>query len=282
MATDHPSVGGVPPVNLRRNGRGLPTHLAGTLCALGVLLSYACTTDVTGLAGDATITLTIATIGADLDSDGYQLIVDADTVPVTANRIYRFSKASGNHLIELKGLAANCMAAPGRHVVALAGKDVAVSFQVTCRATSAVIAITTTTTGTPGTEYYVVRVGSVHTQPIAPTDRAFFTVASAGSWAVQLERQPPGCVVQGENPRSIGVSTGGVVRDTARTQFSVTCAPSVAVVTTTTGADDGSGDATFRITPVPTACHEQATHGWSQTLCVSPCSCSGAYAGQRQ
>ncbi len=47
--------------------------------------------------------------------------------------------------------------------------------------------------------------------------------------------------------------------------------PSTRHVTVLAIGGDGSGDATFRMTPVPTATYERATYAWTQTVCVSPC-----------
>lgn len=77
--------------------------------------------------------------------------------------------------------------------------------------------ITTATTGDPG-EDYTVNVDGASPRTIAPTATLSIPDVEVGSHVVLLTL-PTGCILEGENPRTIAVAEGA----TATMAFIVTC-----------------------------------------------------------
>ena len=85
---------------------------------------------------DATINVTVATDGVDLDPDGYSVVID--TAPprhFTVNSSSGVPVRPGTHVVRLDGLSSNCASSGGtmRSTSVAAGLSATVDFHVDCR-----------------------------------------------------------------------------------------------------------------------------------------------------
>ena len=101
---------------------------------------------VTCVPGTGSLTITVATTGAPIDLDGYQVSVD-DGVPqtVTVNGTLTLPALGlGEHVVALTGLAPNCEVTGEnpRPVTVVASEEATLAFAVTCTATTGSLAIT--------------------------------------------------------------------------------------------------------------------------------------------
>lgn len=100
--------------------------------SLLAVLTFACgdgTAPVTGA-----VRIHVATLGEELDTDGYDVTVDDGTPrPVQTGTVVITGLAPGTHALKFGGTAINCAASPGnRQVVVLANDTTDVEFDVTC------------------------------------------------------------------------------------------------------------------------------------------------------
>lgn len=90
----------------------------------------------TGESGIGSLRVSVSTTGEDLDLDGYVLRVDGvDSQSVSVAGAQVFSDlAAGSHLVELSGVAENCLASNGnsRSVTVVSGGTSEVAFAVDC------------------------------------------------------------------------------------------------------------------------------------------------------
>jgi Tol biopolymer transport system component len=122
---------------------------------------------------------------------------------------------------------------------------------VSCVAVTGSVTVTATTTGADAAlDGYTVQVDAA--VPRALTTNGTVTVdgLGAGSHSVSVGGVASNCSVGGANPRSISVTTGNTIRDTARTAFQVSCvrAPKIAFVRdgqVAVALADGTNVATF-------------------------------------
>jgi Tol biopolymer transport system component len=194
--------------------------------------------------------VTAATSGTDLDGNGYTLRVDGGSpVPLTVNGAATVQGLSGgSHSIQLDDAAGNCTVGgdnPRTFNVTTGGltRDTArTTFSVSCVAVTAVVRVTAATSGidVDPDGYTAVHVDEGTAQAIALNGTVTFAGLAAGSHSIRLDGVLGNCLVGGENPRTLPVTTGGLTRDTARTTFSVDCVAatgSIEVSTATSGAD---------------------------------------------
>lgn len=87
------------------------------------------------------ITVMTETTGANLDSDGYLVTVDANAgtaQPIGINDAVTFSSVSaGSHTVALSGIAPNCFTNSTQTLTVIAGQTVQATFSVTCTSTIA-------------------------------------------------------------------------------------------------------------------------------------------------
>src|SRR2546426_674744 len=222
------------------------TRLA--LVALAAALSTACgegpLVPTTGA-----IRIALSTIGADPDADGYAVQVDAGTAQALAvSGTIRFEGLqAGSHTVTLAGAATNCPVAADnpRTVSVTTGavkRDTArTTFQVTCVATTAVIQVTTATSGIDlDPNGYAVQIDGASLRQLLAAGTVTIDGLAGGDHSVVLSGAAANCTVGGDNPRTLHVITGGAARDTARTLFQVTCVAvtgSIEVKAATSGGD---------------------------------------------
>jgi hypothetical protein len=190
----------------------------------------------------------VTTTGLDLPTTSYDIVMDGGqsvTVPVNSSAsIGRLT--AGDHSVALNGLSANCtVSGPNPVTVTVpSGKTVAVTFNVSCGATTASVAVIAATSGfdLPQGDYTLrVDAGVDDAGSVPVNGSTVIDGLAAGDHMVELAGVPPSCTVSGDNPATVIVSTGGIVRDTAEVAFEVSCvySASIAVTATTTGFDRG-------------------------------------------
>jgi TolB protein len=172
--------------------------------------------------------------------------------------------SSGSHQIALEGIAPNCTVAggPSRTVPVERGQTAEVQYAVSCVALTGALGVTTSITGpNPDPDGFTVQVGATPVRTIGVRDSTFVTGLTAGDYPVTLGGLAPNCTAAGQNPRTVRVTVGGMVRDTARTTYAVTCmavGASLRITTNTAGVQlDPDGytitiDAASSSTPIGT------------------------------
>jgi hypothetical protein len=173
------------------------------------------------------VAVTVATSGPSPDADGYTLTLDgADRGPVAASGSVTLDGLSaGAHAIGLSGIAANCQLQGDnpQTVTTAAGASAPVAFTVVCAAPPAnagSLKITTATGGSdPDANGYKVAVDGGTAQSISVNGSSTMANLAAGSHSVRLSDVAQNCIWQGDNPRSVSVSSGA----TAEVSFSLTC-----------------------------------------------------------
>src|SRR5262245_11015674 len=179
------------------------------------------------------IQVTVATIGnaADLDPDGYTVVVDGgarEALPI--NGMVTFSQVTtGQHGVELSGLAPNCIVSgpDPEPVTVTAGETAQASFQVGCAPPPLVtgdLQVTTTTTGSPGDldqDGYRVSVDGGSERAIAISGLTTYSDLAPGTQSVSLGGLATNCAVSGQNPATATIAAGAV----AHTDFQINCAP---------------------------------------------------------
>jgi hypothetical protein len=193
------------------------------------------------------LTVTTATSGVELDSDGYSLTVDG-TPPqaIGLNATATVDQLSeGAHTATLSGLAANCTAAGNpRSFTIQAGVTTSVDFAVTCAPSRGTIQVTTTTSG-PGSDPdgFTLLLDGTDEGIVAVSGSASLSEIPSGDHMVGLAGLAANCQVAGDNPRSVTVAAG----QTTAAPFSVTCDASVPtagtleITTATSGSNQPPG-----------------------------------------
>jgi preprotein translocase subunit YajC len=190
--------------------------------------------------GDLQVTLT--TSGADLDPDGYAVVLDT-TPPhaIAVNDTWRVSAVTpGSHIVTLAGLAANCaVAGDNPRIVTVPESDTAVvTFVVHCSTTHGVLQISAATTGgVKDPDGYSACVDASSDKVCAyggpvvlPVSGVSTVTVDTGTHVVLLSGLAPNCTVAGDNPRAVSVSTG----QTVDVPFAIACKAAILHVTTTT------------------------------------------------
>jgi hypothetical protein len=175
-------------------------------------------------APDGTLVVQTATTGVDPDADGYSITLDADDAgSIGPNASVAFADlASGDHAVEMGGLAANCQLTGDnpRTVVVPAADTVEVSFAVSCIFLAATVTVKTSTSGSaPDPDGYLLSVDGGPGQPVGPQDSLTLTGVAPGSHDFQLVGLISNCRVAGANPITLTLEPGATVSLT----FSVTC-----------------------------------------------------------
>jgi len=164
----------------------------------------------------------VTTSGLDLDQDGYRVTVDgSDWGAISANGTKVVEFDSGSRTIALTDLAPNCaLDSPGsRTVTVVAAEVVPLEFVVACTATSGVIGVVTS--GNGGGALFEAMLDGGRTFPVLSFEPTYLSDVPAGDHVVSLSA-PDGCSVE-TGPRSVTVTAGSLIRDTAEVTFSVVC-----------------------------------------------------------
>ncbi len=186
-----------------------------------------------------TLEIIVSTTGPAPDTDGYQARVDDEpSHSVYVGGPAFISSVAGEHAVTLDGLAANCSVSGEnpRMVTIPAGDTLAVSFAVTCSATSGTIMVVTSTTGGFADQdgYDVVVDGATHST-IQATWREPVRNLPAGSHTIELGGVAPNCRVSGVGQRRVEIEAGG----THELVFDVDCSVSPPIAF---GSNRGAGE----------------------------------------
>src|SRR6266571_1927388 len=211
------------------------------------------TFEVTCLSTVGSIRVATATSGADLDPNGYTVLVDEQcyygyycdyswtgTVGVNGS-VTSTSLPTGEHTVQLADVAQNCTVAGAnpRTVTVPPGDVVQVAFAVSCVALGSMQVAVTTTGGDLDPNGYSALVHGVNfsTSRAVPTNGAI-TIAQLvpGDYTVQLADVAQNCDVTSPNPLGVTVLSGG----TTPVAFNVGCTPvkQLAVVASADGNDE--------------------------------------------
>jgi hypothetical protein len=173
-------------------------------------------------AGEARVSVT--TTGLDLDLDGYRVTVEGtDRGAISPNGTKLIRLDPGTRSFTLASLEANCTVdGPGSlQVTVEAGEVAQVDFAVVCTATSGVIGIGVSASGTRVNGQYEFSLDEAGGFPVGLDGPVYLDAVAAGDHVVSLDA-PVNCLVE-NNPQSLMVTTGGLVRDTVEARFAVTC-----------------------------------------------------------
>ncbi|MEO5590812.1 MAG: hypothetical protein ABIS03_14620 [Gemmatimonadaceae bacterium] len=212
--------------------------------ALGMLTSGC--VDSTAPATGA-LEIRIATTGAfiDVDPDGYFLVVDSDTQhPIRIGAaVHQLVLASGSHVVQLDGLAANCSVtgAATQTIKVTTRSTATAAFDVACVANTGTVQITTSTSGTAaGDKSYAMFLPGVGKIDLPANGKTSFENVRVGQVQLTLIELPGHCIVEGLNPQTVMLAFKG----TAEVAFTIRCLASggVGITVTTSGVDlDSNG-----------------------------------------
>jgi Tol biopolymer transport system component len=179
------------------------------------------------------VAVTVNTIGADPDPDGYTIGVAGEEQTVGVNGSVLFEGiVAGSHQIALTGVANRCSVASNpQQIDVSAGQTSNVSFSVECGETTGTLRVSTNTTGLPsGGGGYEVTVDGTQTQPIPATGSTTFDQMATGSHTVQLGQVAGNCTVTSGASQNATVQEG----QTADVVFDVECVSNDLTITTQT------------------------------------------------
>jgi Tol biopolymer transport system component len=182
------------------------------------------------------LTVRVATTGADLDNDGYLLVVSPQqNVVVGPNATVHLDSISpGAHVLALEGVADNCTVANTQALSITVEPSVtaSVNLSVVCDATG--ISVATHTTGSDQPLGFDVQVGASPEHVLA-NDSVLVTRVPPGSRTVALS-PASNCSVVGNNPVTVDV----VNRRVIPVHFDVTCAATEKNIAFTVDSVSGS------------------------------------------
>ncbi|HEX5576371.1 MAG TPA: hypothetical protein VFX42_10895, partial [Gemmatimonadales bacterium] len=223
----------------------LPRHDGLRLLLQGALLTgLGCGGGDIQEPGTGGITITTVTNGVEADADGYSIRIDqGPETPITINAtMQRAELELGSHMVQLGGVAPNCTVAGDnpRAVIVSSGETPAVSFEITCSATTGSLQITSATGGSsPDPDGYIVTLDGSDRGALAVSGAVTLDGLTAGSHSVGLSGVAGNCSVEGENPRPVTVTPGS----SSTAAFTIVCstpqpgAGSLRITTATTGVE---------------------------------------------
>lgn len=173
-----------------------------------------------------TLRVTVSTSGADVDADGYLVIVDRSQVPVRvpANGQLTFpGLGMGTHTIDLAEVAPNCLVVGGPSTITISSPDpiVDVDVHVTCSALGTVrVTVSTSGTDLDQTGYTVLAYGTTFKRAdLRASDTTAEFRVPAGHYSTRLQGVAANCDGADLDPHEIDVVSGG----TYIVAFAVAC-----------------------------------------------------------
>jgi WD40-like Beta Propeller Repeat len=203
-----------------------------------IVLMAACGEDLVAPT-TAVLELRTVTTGAPVDPDGYAVRLDGgQPTAIGANVTLSVPDlVAGQHVVELVGLAGNCVLAGANPltVTANAGGVVHARFEVACSTFPGSLEVSVVTSGESlDPDGYLVLLDHEAGVTVASNGTLTFPNVAAGTHAVGLSGWAPNCVVAGDNPKLVTVAS-----ETVQVDLEVRCGPpsgTVRVVTTTRGS----------------------------------------------
>ena len=207
-----------------------------------------------GLPNTGTLEITTSTAGAEQDADGYSVQIDGGTARAigTTATLSTAEVTPGAHTVQLGQIAANCTVAGDnpRTVSVTAGQTTTAGFTVTCSATTGGLSITAATSGpSPDPDGYSISIDGVDRGALGVNAAVTISGLVPGSHLVGLSGLAANCQIQGENARTVTVTSGA----NASVVYTITCATpppgagSLHITTATTGPDPDANGFTFAI-----------------------------------
>jgi len=193
---------------------------AGTTTTVTYSLSCTALTITTG-----TLQVVTATTGSNLDPDGYTYSVDSAAVrSIGINTTVTVGKFKvGQHSVRLGGLASNCTVNGSNPVVVNVTENTTVqaAFSVTCSgsSTGSITATVSTSGANLDPNGYSLRVDGGTSQHVGLNGSVTFAGLTPGSHTVLLGDLANNCSVNGPNPQTVSVPSGGV----AQAAFLIAC-----------------------------------------------------------
>jgi len=229
-----------------------PSTVLALLAGAALLLATACGGDDGSPSGpdDGSIAVSVSTTGSDLDPDGYVLSMAGESDrAIGVNGSTTFSGiATGQHQVQLSGLAGNCSVTGDNPATASvsAGSTAQVTFQVACAVLGGSVQVSVSTTGEDlDPDGYSVTIDGGSDRSIGLNGVTTYTNISAGSYPVELLDLADNCSVSGSNPATVSVTAG----ETAQVSFDVVCEAlpvgSLEISTTVTNNFDPDGYQVF-------------------------------------
>lgn len=212
------------------------------LPATAILVLVACGGEsATEVPTTGSLTVTVATTGEELDPDGYNLVVGGVSRPVSGTSIQESftDLPAGERTVELSGVADNCAVSGSnpRTVNIQGGATATVAFAVACSPTTGSLTVTVTTTGEElDPDGYSVLVDGTG-RSIGTNDSLVLQGLDGGTYSVRLRGEAFNCIIAGENPRAVVVTTG----ETATTSFQVSCSAPLVTLDGIRGAGEWDG-----------------------------------------
>ncbi len=172
------------------------------------------------------VRVTAATSGADLDPDGYTIMVDggvaSQALPANGGAATFAQQLPGMHTVEINGIAANCAVSgqTSQTVAVASGATTEIAYAVSCAAFGAVLVTATTSGADLDPDGYTVQVDGQAGQ-VLPTNggAATFSQVAPGPRVVTLGGVRANCTVLGSSQVTVTVPSGA----TAAVEFAITC-----------------------------------------------------------
>ena len=171
------------------------------------------------------VVVTSVTSGADLDADGYRVVVNGTPgqhVPPNGS-VSIPDLLSGTHNVSLTDLSANCFleGEPVREVVLGSLDTVTIDFAITCQPVGSIVVTTTTSGSDPDSDGYQVQVEFGIPESIGTAGTWTLTGVPVGQRTVVLTGVKGNCAAVGSLRREVVVVAG----QAATASFDVACAP---------------------------------------------------------
>ena len=164
-------------------------------------------------APSASIHVTVSTNGKDLDEDGYEIVVDGGKpikVGTFADVLVPGIK-HGDHVVELNGIAGNCVPAAGQaqSVTVGSGETPKVDFALVCEGTG--LDVTIRTSGSDFPFGFHLQIADHATYAIGAGETIYVGRLEARSYALSLTGLASNCVLAGGLPASVNVPARVIV-----------------------------------------------------------------------
>jgi len=171
------------------------------------------------------VVVTSVTSGANLDPDGYRVIVDGSIgqhAPVNGSMSIPGLPA-GTHSVSLTDLSGNCFVEgePVREVALGSLDTVTIDFAITCQPVNSIVVSTTTSGSDPDSDGYQVQVESGFPESIGSAGTQTLTGVAFGEHTVILTGVKGNCSAVGSLRQEVVVVAG----QAATASFDVICAP---------------------------------------------------------
>ena len=160
------------------------------------------------------IEVTTTTTGESLDSDGYSVALDGGGgQSIGANGSISFTAViAGNHLVELTGVAPNCvLSGVNPRSVPVGTEPATIAFEIICQPPTGSISVSITTGGLHlDPDGYTLSLDGGSGQPISTQQTLSIPDLPVGDHALQISGFAANCALGSDNPLTVTVAEGAV------------------------------------------------------------------------